>query len=161
MKYFLRKCECKMDFRRKAEVHFLFKSSRSDTTTCPTGKFHFAPAKFHISVRKYFTFPPGKISLGVAKRDFRNALFGVRFLRSVYMEISRRGDLYGRPPPQRGGSVPIALRLPGRPQGSPLRAQKLQSPAVIARGRFIRAASAWAGDLCRSPHPRCPQTVPR
>jgi hypothetical protein len=30
------------------------------------GIYHFAPAKYHISARKYITFPPGKISPGAA-----------------------------------------------------------------------------------------------
>jgi hypothetical protein len=45
----------------------------------PLGILHIASAIFHISARKYFTFPPGKISLGIAKIPFRNAYWGGAF----------------------------------------------------------------------------------
>ena len=46
----------------------------------PSGIYHIAPAIFHISVRKYITFPPGKISLGVAKIPFRDSLWSGAYL---------------------------------------------------------------------------------
>ena len=41
----------------------------------PSGIYHIAPAIYHISARKYITFPSGKISLGVVKIPFHNALW--------------------------------------------------------------------------------------
>ena len=39
----------------------------------PLGIYHIAPAIYHISARKYITFPSGKISLGAAEILFRNS----------------------------------------------------------------------------------------
>ena len=46
----------------------------------PLGIYHIAPAIYHISIRKYITFPSGKISLVVVKIHFHNHLYAAVFL---------------------------------------------------------------------------------
>ena len=79
MIYFLRKCEWKNGLPPKTEVHFYHINHPEGIPQQAEGLYHIAPAIYHISMRKYFTFPSGKISLGVAKIPFRNSLLAACF----------------------------------------------------------------------------------
>ncbi len=61
----------------KRYILLLFKSSRSDTKSCPLGHISHCGSNISHFRRKYIIFPSGKISLGAAKIPFRNPLWGV------------------------------------------------------------------------------------
>ena len=71
-----------------AELHFVILIVPKGHQHLPLGKYHIAPAIYHISARKYITFPTGKISLGVAKTLFATP-FPVGLFFSAYPICSR------------------------------------------------------------------------
>ena len=75
MKYFLRKQEGKDGISSDAVLIFL--NHPGGIPPYAAGIYHIAPAIYHISVRKYITFPLGKISPGLLKIPFQKTRRGV------------------------------------------------------------------------------------
>ena len=114
MKYFLRKCECKMDFRFLRKSIFYIKIipkgyhilPRGQTSLCASKASYFRKEMHHFPGRENIT------------ESCENPFSQLSFAGGLFCTQSRRGCPCGSPP------VPLGQGK-GRPQGSPLRRRNL------------------------------------
>ena len=76
VKYFLRKCECKMDFRFWRKSIFLFQSSRRDTSTGRRPISHCASNISHFP-KEIYHFPARENNTGGCENPFSQPPYGV------------------------------------------------------------------------------------